>query len=260
MAISFVVDRANFQNLLGQFFLYDGSPAFESIVVEAEPKSFSVKNSTLNVAGVYTVVAPRFFKEYDVKEPTDFVITSSFFQKLGRFFSHSETIEVTVSDKTIKAVGNNEEYTENLLNPDKVPFFTEVARFTLGSEKVLLPKNALEKAGVIALVNLADIASIPASERFKISGVGDKIKIDIEDVGQYSRIIEPKENGMPKENGKVTPFKSITTTFNVEYFGRLVKNILTDDVWLIMNEGALLFAKNTPEVASLLLMVADEES
>ena len=249
--ISLTADLGKLRAFLSQAFLYDGTPAIENVVLEAKPEALYTKNLSLNIAGLYSVVSPKFFKVYEVEKPTPFVVTTSFFLRLSRLLKGSETVEVRVTDDSIEAVGSNESYKEDLLNI-QAPAFPLVINEgeVLGSENAPLPKGAVEKASVVAKFKVADFLGLPSVEKLTMSSTDSNLRIDVRDVGLYSRTIKPLETV------KLAP---ISIELSMEYFSRLTKNIITEDVWLLVNKDAIALSKMTPEVASLLLLSTQGE-
>ena len=225
----------------------------ENVLVHLDENGLAVKDMELDIVGVHLVASRKFFKSFDVGTSTDILFTSSLFQIIDKRFKSVEEITVKVDDKKIyvESVGKGPKYDEDLIMIKKKPW---TLKMSSTPEYGVIPSAAVGAAKVIAKVVIGSMMNLPDSKVYTfISEAGKEgespLKLLAKDIGSFYMPVEVV--------GEVPKREDLRVDFNTNYFDRLVSN-LSEQAFILVNQDTIVMVKTTDDLATTLLLTAQE--
>lgn len=235
-----VIEPNRLDRLLSTVLIYKAKPLLDSIVGMFSPKGVAFRDMKLEVAAVHAVYSPKYFIEYEVTEGEDVPLTDSLRNRLGWGFK-DEKVTLMTSEGHLVLQGLKETYNEPLLDVEKGEFTLKLKNSEFGfvtekepAVRVLLPSEAL---------------NLPTAEKYRFDCDGEKLKVTIKDVGEYTRTFKPSKAPLMNE---------LNVSFDGTYFAQLASNI-SGEVWLSLSEGGSVFSQKTKDFALTYLLSSLEE-
>jgi len=235
-----LIEPERLKRLLNAVLIYKGKPLLENVMGEFKTGGLQVKDCSLDVVAVEGMFAKKFFLEYEADDE-NVPLTKTLLEPLNTGFK-DEKVEVFTDQNHIIIKGKTETYNEPLIDREvgTIPFTMVMSELGRVPEKL----NAKVQVSL-----KAEDLNLPTAEKLTFTCDGESLKVSIKNIGEYIKTLKPTRKNVMEE---------LKVSFDGAYFGAVVSN-LDGEVWLSMNEGAVVFSQKTKDYTLTYMLSSIEE-
>lgn len=235
-----LIEPERFKRLLNIVLIYKGKPLLENVMGGFKPKGLMVKDCSLDVVAIQALFSEKFFLEYEATDE-NVPLTKTLLDPLNTGFK-DEKIDVFTDEDHIVIKGKTETYNEPLIERDvgSIPFKMVIGEIGAVPEKL--------NPNVQVSLKAEDL-NLPTAEKLGFSCDGETLKVSIKNIGEYTKTFKPTRKNV---------MNALDVAFDGAYFGAVVNN-LDGEVWMSMNEGAVVFSQKTKDFVLTYLLSSIEE-
>mgnify|MGYP000704588314 CR=1 FL=1 len=221
--------------------LYKSSAMLDSVPIYFTEKGAIIRDSSLQVLAIYSIFPKHYFLEYEVDKPQKIVVTKSLLKMTKQGFKKDDTVTISVEGGNVVLSSSRAIYREPIPEIEESTF---PLKFKKDENGIYLPENFEPKVTVVMRED--DIKDILTADTYTIEYDGERLKITMEDIGSYTKIITPL---------KLLKKEKCTIRLDGDLTRRIIAN-LKGEIIFSFNEDLAIWERLSKEYVQIFVLSA----
>ena len=223
--------------------LYKSSPIIDSVVANLTEKGMIIKDSSLQVLAIYSIFPKHYFLDYNVEGEDKLVVTKSLMKMVKQGFKGADTITITKDKGKIVVKSRSAVYAEPIPDVEEMEFPAKIKKDEeLG---IFLPENFVPD--VVLVLKADELSDLMSTDHYNVIFADNKLRIGMEDVGSYTKIITPIKILKSKEGAMAI--------LDGDMFQRILANV-AGEIFFAFNSEAAIVERISKEYVQVFMLAA----